>query len=76
MTLWITTQTDLFDFEHFKRISNSDDLKVLRGFVKNPKLKVNKAGIAEFFAKMNIEINADELADAMQRHSKEFSFKI
>ncbi len=68
------SEKDVFEFEHFKRISNYDDLRVVREFVKNPKLKVNKAGITEFFAKMDIEINADELADAMQRHSKELSF--
>ena len=66
------SENDVFEFEHFKRISDPDDLKLVRDFVKNPELKVNKAGITEFFAKMNIEINADELANAMQRHSKEF----
>ncbi|MDO5861075.1 hypothetical protein [Methanobrevibacter sp.] len=66
------SEIDVFEFEHFKRISNPDDLKLVRDFVKNPELKVNKNGITEFFAKMNIEINADELADAIQRHSEEF----
>lgn len=66
------SESDIFEFEHFKRISNPDDLKLVHAFVKNPHLKANKAGITKFFAKMNIEINADELADAMQRHSNEF----
>lgn len=66
------SKNDIFEYEPFKRISNPDDLKLIHAFVKNPQLKANKAGITEFFAKMNIEINADELADAMQRHSKEF----
>ncbi len=66
------TETDIFECEPFKRISNHDDLKLVSAFVKNPQLKANKAGITEVFAKMNIEINADELADALQKHSKEF----
>jgi hypothetical protein len=66
------SKNDIFEFEHFKRISDSDDLKLVQAFVENPHLKASKAGITEFFAKMNIEINADELADAMQRHANEF----
>lgn len=66
------SEKDIFEFEHFKRITDPDDLKLVRAFVKNPQLKANKTGITEFFAKMNIKINADELADAMQRHSNEF----
>lgn len=57
------------EFEHFERVSDSRDLKSVRNFIENPDLEDNKREIANIFARMNVEVNADDLAKAMKRHS-------
>ena len=65
-------KTDVIEFEHFESISKMEDLRLIQDFIKNPYLDVNKVKITEFFAKMGVEVNANELADAMHKYSHDF----
>ena len=65
-------KTDVIEFEHFESISKMEDLGLIQDFIKNPYLDVNKVKITEFFAKMGVEVNANELADAMHKYSHDF----
>lgn len=63
------------EFEHFESISNPDDYKLVREFLHNPDLKENKQKITDFFAKMNVEIDSDDLANSIPEFKKLFDFK-
>lgn len=56
------------EFEHFESVSNPDDLILIQEFIKNPNIDENKEKIMDFFAKMNVEINVNELSTAMKKH--------
>ena len=71
-TMTNNQETDVIEFEHFESISNMEDLGMIQDFIKNPYLDVNKEKITEFFAKMGVEVNANELADAMHKYSCDF----
>ncbi|MBO4517179.1 hypothetical protein J5751_07310 [bacterium] len=72
ITMTKNKKTDVIEFEHFESISNMEDLGLIQDFIKNPYLDVNKVKITEFFAKMGVEVNANELADAMKKYSHDF----
>lgn len=56
------------EFEYFERIFNPDDRKMIQEFIKNPNSQENKLKITDFFEKMNVEINVDDLANAITQH--------
>lgn len=56
------------EFEYFERIFNHDDRKMIQDFIKNPNSQENKLKITDFFEKMNVEINVDDLANAIAQH--------
>ena len=63
------------EFEHFESISNPDDYKLVREFLDNPDLEENKQKITDFFAKMNVEIDVDDLANSIPKYKKLFNFE-
>lgn len=63
------SKIEISEFEHFESVSNPDDLALLQEFIENPTLEENKEKISDFFAKMNVEINANNLAKSMQKHA-------
>lgn len=69
MKMISNSKMEVAEFEHFERISNPEDIKLLQEFIANPHLEENKHQISNFFAKMNVEINADELAKAIHKFS-------
>ena len=68
VTMSIDSKSCAAEFEHFESISNSDDFSAIQDFIDNPDLDKNKQRITKFFAKMNVEINADELANEMPKY--------
>ena len=62
------------EFEDFKHISNPEDYKLVNEFLDNPDSEINKQRITDFFAKMNVEIDADALAKAMPKYKKLYNF--
>jgi len=71
-TMTKNQKTDVIEFEHFESISNMEDLVLIQDFIKNPYLDINKVKITEFFARMGVEVNANELADAMKKYPHDF----
>ena len=69
------SKVDIAEFEHFESISNPDDYKLVREFLDNPDLEENKHKITDFFAKMNVEIDADDLANSIPEYKKLFNFE-
>lgn len=63
------SKREFAEFEHFETINDSNDLNSLRNFIEDPHLEINKHEIASIFAKMNVEVNASELAKAMEKYS-------
>jgi hypothetical protein len=63
------------EFEHFESTSNPDDYKLVREFLDNPDLEENKQRISDFFDKMNVEIDADDLANSIPEYKKLFNFE-
>lgn len=62
------------EFEDFKHISDPEDYKLVSEFLDNPDSEINKQRIRDFFAKMNVEINADALAKAIPKYKKLYNF--
>ena len=62
------------EFEDFKHISDPEDYKLVNEFLDNPNSEMNKQRIADFFAEMNVEIDADALAEAMPEYRKLYNF--
>ena len=62
------------EFEDFKHISDPEDYELVSDFLDNPDSEINKQRITDFFAKMNVEIDADALAEAMPRYKKLYNF--
>jgi hypothetical protein len=62
------------EFEDFKHISDPEDYKLVSEFLDNPDSEINKQRITDFFAKMNVEIDADALAKSMPRYKKLYNF--
>ena len=63
------------EFEHFESISDPEDYKLVCEFLDNPDSEENKQGITDFFAKMNVEIDADDLANSIPEYQKLFNFE-
>lgn len=63
------SKMEVAEFEHFERINNPEDIKLLQEFIANPDLEEHKNQISNLFAKMNVEINADELAKTIHKNS-------
>lgn len=51
-----------------------EDYKLVSEFLDNPDSEINKQRITDFFAKMNVEIDADALAKEMPRYKKIYNF--
>ena len=62
------------EFEDFKYVSDQEDYELVSDFLDNPDSEINKQRITDFFAKMNVEIDADALAEAMPRYKKLYNF--
>ena len=62
------------EFEDFKHISDPEDYRLVSEFLDNPDSEINKQRITDFFAKMNVEIDADALAKEMPRYKKLYNF--
>lgn len=70
------SKIEIAEFEDFESVSNPEDLLLIREFIENPDLEENKEKITRFFANMNVEINADDLANAMPKYKKLLNFKM
>ena len=62
------------EFDDFKHISDPEDYKLVSEFLDNPDSEINKQKITDFFAKMNVEIDANALAKAMPNYKKLYNF--
>ena len=62
------------EFEDFKHISDPKDYELVNEFLDNPDSEINKQRITDFFAKMNVEIDADALAKSLPKYKKIYNF--
>ena len=69
------SEIEIAEFEHYERVRNPEDLRLIFEFVKNPNLEENKIGITNYFARMNMDINADDLAKSIEKYIPLFSLK-